>query len=338
MKNRYLFSGLLIATAVFTVAATAWLMQPRVQPEPARSIAAGSIQHSGTVDANPFARGEFVSPDQLPAQPSTINSNVFSVNKNGELVLDDGTKARLDILVSGLPENATRHELQAVEASAITGLPPQAAHKALRILNGYIGYQRAEAALSAGFSNENGIGAEEMFAKIIALRRQHLGADPADALFGSQEAQDRYGIQLALINADQKLSAQQKLARIDQLRSVLPENAVAVNADMDAARSALEMEQSVMALRQQGASDDQVREFREQHVGVEAAKSIGEMEVQQADWERRQELFFQQSNLIAQMNLPEPQKQQRIEALLSQLYSEEEIPAARLFLQARTRK
>lgn len=338
MINRYLFHGLLIATAGLTVSVTSWLMQPPPQAESGRNAADGIAPHSGTVNANPFAKGEFVSPDRLPAQSPAANSNTFSVDQDGELVLDDGTRARLDMLVSGLPENATRHELQIVEASAIIGLPQQAVQKALRILNGYIQYYRAEAALSAGFSNQNGAGPEEMFAKIVALRRQHLGTDSADALFGAQEMLDRYGIQLALINADQELTVQQKLTRIDQLQGALPENAFAMNADIDESRSALVMEQSVSALRQQGASDDQVREFREQQLGAEAARNIGEMESQKTDWERRRQLFMHQHDLISRMNIDEPQKHQRVEALLSQLYSEQEISAARLYLQVQSRK
>jgi lipase chaperone LimK len=177
-----------------------------------------------------------------------------------------------------------------------------------------------------------------MLNKLVVLRRQHLGAEVANALFAAQEAQDRFGIQIAGIDADQKLTAQEKLARLDVLQRSLPKDVPGLHAELDASRSALMMEQGVAALRQQGAPEAQVRQLRERHVGAEAAQNIGAMEVQKIDWEHRQQVFSQQKNAVAQMNLSEQQKQEKIEALLRQLYAEEEIPIARAFNQLPTRR
>jgi lipase chaperone LimK len=174
---------------------------------------------------------------------------------------------------------------------------------------------------------------EELFNKFVALRRQHLGSQVADAFFSSQEMQERVGIQLAVMDANPKLTAQDKIALIDALKRAIPDNAPALHAELDTARSALTMEQGVEALRQKGASEAEVRQMRERHVGAEGAESISEMEAQKIDWDRKQQAFAQQKDAIARMNLTEQQKQEKIEALLSRIYAEEEIPIARAFHQ-----
>lgn len=336
MSDKRLLIGLVfVSVTALMVTGSVWLMQatpgeaPVLQPGPA------ATHRSGTVEANPFAKGEYMPPSASKAPSGAEGTGVFRIDENGNLVLDGDTRIRLDILVSALPKNATSHELQAIEASAVAGLPKQAAQQALRVLNTYIRYLSAETELNAGLANGNASSPEEMFNKVIALRRQHLGAQVADALFAAQETHDRYGIQIAMMEMDQKLTAQDKLARIEALQRALPASAVALNSDLDASRSALAMEQGVATLRQQGASEVQVLQLRERHVGAEAAKNIGEMEAQKMDWERKQQAFLREKNAIAQMSLTEQQKRERMEMVLSQLYSDEELPAARASNQVR---
>lgn len=338
MRDKRLVYGLLFASvAALVLTGTAWLMHSSPKEAPVMPSASAAVQSSGTVDANPFGKGEYMPPAASHAQSAAAGIRVFGVDEQGNLVLDADTRVRLDVLLAQLPKNATGHELQAIEESAVAGLPRHAAQQASRILDTYIRYLGAETELNALLAMESAASPDEMFNKLIALRRQHLGAQVADALFAAQETQDRHGIQIALMDADPKLSAQEKLARIEALQRALPDGAAALASDLDASRSALMMEQGVAALRQQGASEAQVQQLRERHVGAEAAKSIVEMEVQKMDWERRQQEFTQQKNAIARMDLSERQKLERMEALLSQLYSEEEIPVARAFDQMQVR-
>lgn len=336
--NRLLSGVLIVMTAVLTVTGTVWLMHSSPQEKSAQVSMPLVAERSGTIDANPFGTGEFAGPVPPPVQTADAGTGIFRADEKGELILDHGTKIRLDILLAELPANPTRNELQTIETSAVAGLPQQAAQKALRIVDGYARYLKAERELNAGLSGESTAQPQDMFNKFVALRRQHLGAQVADAFFAAQEIEERVGIQIAVLDADPKLTAQEKLARLDELKRGLPQTAPGLHADLDASRAALTMEQDVAALRQQGAPEEQVHQLRERHVGPEAAQSIGEMEVQKNDWEHRQQTFSQQKNAISQLNLTAQQKQERIEALLSQIYTEEEIPSARAYHQLQIRR
>lgn len=333
MKDKRLISRLLIAAFVALIAAAAaYRMLSSPKEEPASSSASAIVEPSGPLwGDNPFAKGESRSPLPSYAQSVTANTGVFTVNEKGELILDSSTKVRLDILVTGLPQNPTGHELEAAKTSAIAGLLQNTAQKAVLILDNYLRYSKAEAELNTGFANENGAPPEKMLDQLIALRRQQLGAQVADALFAVQEAQDRYGIQVAALEADQKLTPRERIARIDALQRALPKADANFDPELVVSRSALMMEERVAALRRQGASEALIRQLREKQLGAEGAESIGEMEQQKRRWESRQQEFVQRKNVIAQMNLSEPQKQERIEELLHQLYTEEEVPAARAF-------
>jgi lipase chaperone LimK len=334
IKNRLLF-GFALAAAVFVSCGAVWIIHAPSGLAPAAVLAPGAAPGSGTVDANPFAKGEYMAQPAAQAPSANTGTGVFKLDDKGRLALDADTRIRLEMLVSALPANATMHELQEAELAAVEGLPQPAAKEAVHILRAYVGYTRADAALNAEFAAAAGITPEAMLDKVIALRRQHLGTETADALFAEQERHDRYGIRIAMLEADPKLTAQEKLTRMEALQRTLPGDAAAIGAEIDASRSALLMEQEVAALRQQGATEAQVRQLRERQVGPEAAESIVEMEEQKMDWERRQQAFQQQKNAIVQMRLGEQQERDRIEMLLSQLYSEEERHAARAFHQLR---
>lgn len=272
-----------------------------------------------------------------PASMASTNTT-FRIDGKGELVLDADTRLKLEMLAANLPASPTRHELQTIEATALAGLPQQAAQKASRILDAYIRYAKAEAELNAGFAEGAAVPPQVMLDKLVELRRQHLGTQVADALFGAQEMRERYGMQLALLESDPKLNAQQKLERIEALQRALPDDAADLKADLEGSRSALMMDQEIARMRQQGASDEQIRQVREQHVGPDAARELEEMEQHKFDWERRQQAFAQQRTMIAQMLISEQQKQERVEALLRQFYSEDEIPAARAYHQGQAGK
>jgi lipase chaperone LimK len=334
MNSTRLLLGFMIGTVAALIGTgAAWLMHSPPHEVPVLQSLPTTVERSGTIDANPFGKGEYSLPVTPNVQDLAHGTGVFRINAKGDLVLDYDTKVRLDILIADLPQNATRYETQAVEASAVAGLPQHAVQKALGVVDGYVRYLKAEAQLNQGFANGSAVQPEEMLNQVVALRRQHLGAQVADAFFSTQEAQDRIGIQIALMDADPKLTAQEKLARLDALQRTLPDNAPALRAELDTSRSALTMEQGVTSLRQQGATEAQILQLRERHVGAEAAQEISDMEVQKIDWERRQQTFSQQKNAITQMSISEQQKQERIEALLSQTYSEEEIPVARAYHQ-----
>jgi lipase chaperone LimK len=284
MKEHRLPSGMQVAGATvgaaIVVAAIASSVLPSpVHEEPPAPRASATPHLSGAMSANSFVHGGQMAPLPTPAVKEQAATNadtatgVFRTDEKGGLLLDDATRIRLDILQSNLPKNATQQEIHAVEVVAVAGLPADIASKALRILHAYLAYSAAEPALTASDITGATAKPEQMLDRLSALRRQYLGNEIAAALFGTQETQERFGLQLAALDTDTTLTVQQKLARIDAMQQALPEGAVELHANLDASRTALALDQQVAALRAQGASEAQVQQLREQHLGIEGARS-----------------------------------------------------------------
>lgn len=236
-----------IAAAVAGVAvATFFVLRAPPADIPPASTGTAAPQLSGAISANPFERGEADLPPATAAAPAAptappvtaeFGTGAFRADSNGVLLLDDATRMRLDILLSHLSKNATPHELQKAEDEAVAGLPAEAAQQARHILQTYIAYTGAQDELAAAHASGPALKPEEMLDMRITLRRRHLGLDVAQALFGKQEMQERYVLQLAALDADTTLTAQQKLARVEAMQQALPDGATELRAGLEAARA-----------------------------------------------------------------------------------------------------
>lgn len=305
------------------IGAVAYLLHP--SDEEAQKTEASAPLRPTAGSAGP----SFALPDASQYPPlAPQRARFFELDRNGELLIDSTTPAKLDVLLSELPERAGWRELQPIEEHVKESLPDAAAQKAVRILNGYIALRKAEATLDMQPRAAGLAGAEAMLNALVALRRAHLGQQVADAMFSLQEAQARFGIQSARIEADAGLSARDKSARIDALQKALPPGAELPDEATQAARA---VEEQVVLLRQRGASESEIWQLRQQSRGTEEAQFITEMEAQQLQWERRYHDYLQQKNMILATSQSEQQKQQQIDALLRKHYSDQEIATARAY-------
>jgi lipase chaperone LimK len=324
----------IIAAVAFLVTSLIYSIWPsHSQPEQHALPTASPSPFFGTLAANPFGRGEAVTSEpaaspSLPP-PAARGNGTFQIDEKGELVLDGETQSRLNVFVSNLPGNTTLHDLQVIEAQALAGLPQPSLTTARAVLQNYLRYTGAEKELNAMTAAGPVTSPEEILDSLIELRRQYLGTNVANALFGSQERQERLGIQLAMLDAAPNLTAKDKLARLDALQAAAPDAGEDMRSEIDAARASLLVEQQASMLRARGASEAEMRQFREQQFGTAGTQSFDEMESHKQEWERRSQAFLQQKNALAQLPIGAQQKQDRIEALLGQFYSAEEMPVAR---------
>lgn len=126
------------------------------------------------------------------ARREAQRNQVFRIDAGGDLILDAAVAQRLQALVDGLPARHSLAELEHVEGLVGEGLPEPQASQARRLLHGYLAYSKEQAWLvSQPRQAEDLASAQEMLERVIALRREYLGAQVAGALFGDEEAQTR---------------------------------------------------------------------------------------------------------------------------------------------------
>lgn len=264
-----------------------------------------------------------------PAEPA--RAHVFEADINGNLILDRNTTVKMDVLLAELPSPASARDLQRIDDIARTGLADGASRKALRVLHDYIAYRKAEVELSLQPVGADAAGVQERLNRLIALRRAQFGEQVASALFSEQELQARFSIDTTRIEADASLSPREKAARIALLKKALPAGLAGDETDAADAQAALASVEQVAALRQRGAPETEVQNVRQRQLGVEGAQQVSDMETQKLQWERRFQAFSQQKNAMLSATMSEPQKQEKVEALLRQHYTDQEIDTARAY-------
>lgn len=293
--------------------------QPTAQPaEPTRRVAASAAPPSASTS--------------LPTNPIESAARLLELGVAGDLSVDAHTRGALDVLLSSLSNPPTMAELQQLEAALRRAMPGEAATQAMTLVRRYVDYTQAAAADST--TQQAPTTADELktlFDKTVALRRKHFDADTAQALFGAEETQTRHAMAVQAIEAEPRVSAADKAARVKALTDELPAPTAAQQPPVSLAMS--EMEDKITALRQQGASAAQIEQLRQRYLGTEAAQALSEMETQRERWESRYQAFLQQKKALGASSATDMSAQ--VEALLRQHYSEDELTAAKAYDRAR---
>jgi lipase chaperone LimK len=301
---------------------------------------------SGRHEATPMAED---SPRQVAAAPSrsglppalassapasfTDAARLLELGVAGDLSVDMHTRSALDLLLASLGPDPSAADLQRLEEQLRRSMPDEAATQAMALVRRYDGYQRAARADAA--AQRPPATPEEMQAlldKSAALRRQHFDDTTARALFGAEEAQTRLDLAMNAVQADPRLSPQEKAAQIQALRESAPRDLPGLQAPVPAAH--IEMETRIAALRQQGASPEQIEQVRRHYLGDDAARSLAESEAQAAQWEARYQAYAAQKKAILAAAPSDMASQ--LESALRQHFTEEELAAARAYDRTRT--
>ncbi|HYD60839.1 MAG TPA: lipase secretion chaperone [Noviherbaspirillum sp.] len=317
--------------AATAMAAVAYLLYP---PSNEGALPGGAQEPQIVTLFDPLLARPVVTEHAPPSSPQTPQTPMFDLSEDGRLLPGPHTAEELDVLLAQLPENPDQTALQRLESRITEGLPVEAKTSAVHILHAYLRYRKAEAEFESRRENTEGMTAEERFRNLVALRRQHLGPEVASALFSASEVQAWHGIQVLRIEADGTLDTRQKNARLAALENALPDAVVDMMGDDADTRAVRATEREVASLRERGASEEEIKQFRTQALDEDALQAISAMEAQQVEWARRYESFRQQAAPIHAAGISEPLKQQHVDALLRQHYKEHEVQAARAYDQA----
>lgn len=150
---------------------------------------------------------------QYPAAAST-EARIFDIDGNGRLAVTPEMAFKLDMLLADVPRHASPQDMQHVEEIAITGLPLAVSQEAVSIVRAYRAYRQAEAELALP-SAMAGPAADTMLERVIALRRQHLGRDTADAMFGQEERQARIDMEKSRVETPAEIQSPEQAPGMD---------------------------------------------------------------------------------------------------------------------------
>ena len=268
-----------------------------------------------------------------PSLAGTDIDGELRVDHEGNLLVTRGTRDLFDYFLSTVGERSLDEILDQIRAYARERLPPEAAAETARLLEDYVTYKLAERNYLAQDmdqqqNDEYVQTLDRVLEQLVALRRQHFTPDQAEALFGVEEAYGIYALERMRISSDSQLAPQQReqlLADLD--KSAPPE----IREVKNRTTGLVLMEQHLEKMREQGATEVEVMQYREERVGPEEAQRLAKIDAENADWERRYSQYSQQRKQIAESaGLSEVDKEAALERVRAQFFTGIEIDRARV--------
>lgn len=290
-------AGLVLAAVVL------WTVTPRQDPSPPRTAptAPAPVAASGTTERAALP-AQTSSPPRTPDSPQdralaiaaveralatgslrgASPDGAISVDGNGRLLHNLALKRWFDwhlSLVGEVPPPAIRAWI----AEHLARTQPSAVREqVLRVLDAYLGYLADVDRVAA--LKTSGRDPAERLQLLKDLRRQHLGAEVAEAFFGDEERQGDYTLARRALQRDTALTPDQRGARLAELEAALPESVRQPLAQHRQVQADLEQSAAIAA-----AIADPVERFaaREQAFGAEAAARLEQLDREQTAWQQR---------------------------------------------------
>ncbi|WP_437603315.1 lipase secretion chaperone [Sorangium sp. So ce590] len=270
-------------------------------------------------------------PDSAPrrvAAPSLRGTDVDGavlVDANGDLIVGPELLSLFDYFLSATGEEPAAVIKARIVAAIRERATGRAAEQAIALLDRYLGYREAAGAARVAQAADPA----ERLAALREIRREQLGADVAAQLFGDEEREGEAAIETSRLLADATLSPAERDARIAEVEAALPEH---LREAREAAVRPLVQQAEEQALRDAGASDEELHAHRVATVGPEAADRLAELDRQRAVWQQRLDAFADARAAIAASE-PDPEARRAAEeALLARAFTPEERLRVRAIL------
>lgn len=281
-------------------------------------------------------RAEFPAPVEQPeaadAPPArslrgTVIDGALRVDEHGDLILGPEVIAFFDYFLSATgeePDAVIRARILAAIGERLDG---RAAEQATALLDKYLGFR--EAARTARPDLDQKADPLARLEEIRKLRREHFGDEAATALFGSEEQESAVAAAQSQVMLDRSLSEEEREARLAELDRQLPEEAREARTE---ARRPLAQQAEEEALREQGATPEELHRHRVATVGPQAAERLSGLDQRRADWKQRVDAFREERSRIPR-STPDPDARRRAEqALLERSFTPQEQLRVRAIL------
>ena len=266
---------------------------------------------------------------ESPQEEASVIKDLFS-----QIIVGSGTTLHyFTWLGHEYRKAASREEhLAQVKERIFSQFPPEEAGQLFATYIQYLDCEIAVADLTAKFgpitSAEKGL---DLLREVQEYRRDFLGRELADKLFGEQVKEKEYTVRRAAIINDDSLYALEKQEQLDRLT----QDMWGESADPEAAlqkTNAYARYQDALAIHQKdldeisGEADRQsaINDIRRQYLPPDAIERIKTMERQQAEQQQQEQTYFEGEKRIAEDTaLSDEDKAEQIEHLRQEILGDQ---------------
>ncbi len=257
-----------------------------------------------------------------------IYQAIGEIEIDGEgLVVDQRAKYLLENAVDQLGPHLTESDLAEIDALLVESLPEPYGAKAGDILRDFYQFKLAEQQQARTHPPE--LSDEAQFDNLVSLRREHLGDEVANKLYGNEEALHRFLVASQSVRANDSLNADQKSEKINSLKRDLSSGYLHIdgadNKSIDGLKNDIEN------LSRQGASEAFIDQVYSQSVTLIAAQQAIHDPIQQRDFQNRVNQFNREREFILKAGLVESDKIAQLKALAQKYFTDEELAKAEYY-------
>lgn len=231
-----------------------------------------------------------------PSLRGTEVDGRLNVDADGNLEVSREVRDYFDYYLATVGQRSLDEVMAHIEQQARKNLPDRAAGQAVELLHDYVDYREAEQGhmqrdLTAQQQENHMDTLERTFETLVDMRRQYLGQKHAAALFGTEEDYGRYALNRMNVERNPDLSDSERHERLARIESEAPPEITAVR---DRTTGHVAREQRVETMREEGATDAEIKAFRAQHVGEEEAQRMAEIDAANEHWQQQYQQYAEE--------------------------------------------
>lgn len=254
---------------------------------------------------------------------ATIDGDIRA-DEDGRLIIDRDLRHWIDFYLSAIGE-LSLSEIKQLMEEKIAQLPMPAREQAARLLADYLSYKEALASYEGQFKQLLGSdhldNLQQRHDWQKRLRREVLSNEAVEAFWQLDELVDDYALEQLVINGSHS-SEEEKLSQLKNLEAALPKELKDFRRDVYIASN---LQETIEASRQQGDSDEVIRQLRIEQVGLDATDRLEVLEAKQNVWQQRIMAYADEMKAVAAIEgVTEQDKQDRIDRYQENNFDERE--------------
>lgn len=254
---------------------------------------------------------------------ATIDGDIRA-DEDGHLIIDRDLRHWIDFYLSAIGE-LSLIEIKQLIAEKIAQLPMPAREQAARLLADYLSYKESLASYEGQFKQLLGSdhldNLQQRHDWQKRLRREALSNEAVEAFWLLDELVDDYALEQLVINGSDS-SEEEKLNQLKNLEAALPKELKEFRRDVYIASN---LQEVVEASRQQGGSDEVIRQLRIEEVGMDATDRLEVLEAKQNVWQQRVMAYADEMKAVAAIEgVTEQDKQDQIDRYQENNFNERE--------------
>lgn len=255
--------------------------------------------------------------------------DALAVDENGNLIVQPTLRHLFNFFLTTVGEEPLEQVIARIEEYIKGQLEPPAEGQALEIFFRFVEMKKAiidlQQTLAADFqASEEQVNYRYHFEEARAIQRNFLGDEVYEIFFADKEKMDNYMMDLVDIQKNPDLTADEKKAKLIEIERQLPEQA---RLRREENRIYENLNSSIAAARESGASEDEIFQMRSEVLGPEKAERFRKADAKQAVWNDRVNGYRSRRDEILNSadTLSETDKAHAIDALRKELFSGTEL-------------